>query len=122
DLSDPVPAPVECAGVDQLVFRLQTRAGPVPVNKVFVRELGLRIVVTPAIPGVTWQCVEVPPVLLDILAVVALCAGQAERALLEDRVPAVPQRQAEAEPLLDVAEAGQAVLAPSIGTGPGLVV
>src|SRR5208283_3626534 len=41
---------------------------------------------------------------------------------LQDRVLAVPQRQREAETLVVVGDAGQAVLAPAIGAGAGLVV
>src|SRR5262249_56106198 len=66
--------------------------------------------------------VQVPPVLLDILAVVALRPGQPEGALLQDRVAAVPQRQRQAQPLLDIAEPGQPVLAPAVGAGSGVVV
>jgi hypothetical protein len=58
----------------------------------------------------------------DVLAVIALRPGQPEGALLEGRIASVPQRQAQAEPLLDVAEPGQPVLAPPVGPGPGLVV
>src|SRR5262249_48803535 len=66
--------------------------------------------------------VEVEVVLLDVLAVIALGVGKPEEALLEDRVLPFPQGQGEAQPLLVVAEAGQAVLAPAVGAGPGLVV
>jgi hypothetical protein len=52
-----------------------------------------------------------PPVLLDILAMVTLRASETERPLLQDRVGTVPQRQGQAQPLADVAEAGQPVLA-----------
>src|SRR5262249_21148447 len=48
--------------------------------------------------------------------------GQAEHPLLEDRVPAVPQRQREAEALLVVGDAGQPVLAPAVRARAGLVV
>ena len=68
------------------------------------------------------RAVEVEVVLLDVLAVVALAVGQAEEPLLEDRVLAVPQGQGEAEPLLVVGDAGDAVLAPAIGARAGLVV
>ena len=60
--------------------------------------------------------------LLDVLAVVGLGAGQPEHALLEDRVPTVPQRQTEAQSLLDVGESGHPLLAPAIGAGAGVVV
>src|SRR6185312_14751364 len=39
-----------------------------------------------------------------------------------DRVTPVPQREPETEPLLDVAESGQAVLAPPVRSGSGVVV
>src|SRR6185312_10756279 len=42
--------------------------------------------------------------------------------LLQDRIIAVPQREAEAQPLLDIAEPGEAVLPPPVGAGPGLLV
>jgi len=41
------------------------------------------------------RAVEVEVVLLDVLAVVALVAGDAEQALLEDGVAAVPEGQRE---------------------------
>ena len=66
--------------------------------------------------------VEVEVVLLHVLAVVALAVGQAEQPLLEDRILAVPQRQREAEQLLVVADAGEAVLAPAVGARARLVV
>ena len=68
------------------------------------------------------RAVEVEVVFLDVLAVVAFAVGQAEQAFLEDRVLAVPQGQGEAEPLLVVGDAGQAVFAPAIGARAGLVV
>src|SRR6202034_4538044 len=87
-----------------------------------VGEGPLRVVVAPPVPRVARQGVQVPPVLLDVLAVVALRSGQPEQPLLEEGVAPVPQREPEAEPLLDVAEPGQPVLAPPVGAGPGLVV
>src|SRR5262249_5375928 len=58
---------------------------------------------------------------LDVLAVVALAVGQAEKALLEDGILAVPQSERKAEPLLVVGDAGQAVLSPAIGSGTCLI-
>src|SRR4029077_7152638 len=112
---------VERAGIQQLVLRLVPAPGGIGIDQVLVRARALRIVVAPPVPGVAGQRVQVPPVLFDVLAVVALRAGQPERALLQDRVPPVPQRQAKAQPLLDIAEPGQAVLTPPIGPGPRLI-
>jgi len=49
--------------------------------------------------------VQIPPVVLDVLAVVALVTGEAERPLLQDRVPAVPERERQAQKLVVVADA-----------------
>jgi hypothetical protein len=58
--------------------------------------------------------VEVEIILLDIFAVVALAVGQAEETLLQDWVPAIPERHAKAQPLLIIADTGQTVLTPAI--------
>src|SRR5260370_3600972 len=58
--------------------------------------------------------VQVEPVLLGVLTVAALVAGEAEDALLEDRVSPVPERQRETQRLPIVANAGEPVLVPSI--------
>src|SRR6476620_7659031 len=85
--------------------------------EVFIRECQLRVMVTPAIPGMAGNGVEVPPIFLDVLPVVSLCAGQPERALLQDGVAPVPQRQPQAQELVDVGEPGQAILAPPVVAG-----
>jgi len=61
-----------------------------------------------------WGSVEIVVKLLHIFAVVALIGGQAEQALLENRIAPVPQHQSEAELLLVVTDAGEAVLTPAI--------
>ena len=113
-LDDPVAVLVEHARVEELILRIELAAAAVLGNEVGVRELTLRVVVPPAVPGMARQCVEVPPVLLGVLAVISLVAREPEDSLLEDRVAAVPERQCEAQPLLDVREAGESVLAPAI--------
>ena len=122
DLGDPVPVIVEHAGVQQLVLHVELAAPAVFRQQVLIRERGLRVVVPPPVPGVARDGVQVPPVLLHVLAVVGLLAGQPVRALLQDRIAAVPQRQPQAQPLLHVAEPGQAVLTPPVGAGPGGIV
>jgi hypothetical protein len=53
---------------------------------------------------------------------VALIAGEPEQPLLEDRVLPVPQRDREAETLVVVADAEDAVLASAVGPGSRVVV
>src|SRR6185437_561241 len=121
DVGDPVAVLVEDTGVEDLVLR----TAPVPARalraQLLVRKRGVRVVVAPRVPGVARHGVGVPPVLLDVLAVVALRPGQPEQPLLEKGIPAVPQRETDAEVLVDVAEPGQAVLAPPVSAGPGVI-
>jgi hypothetical protein len=114
NLDCPVAVLVEGAGVDELVLGLETVTGAVGVDQVVVGELALWIVVDPRHPGMGGRGVGVPPVLLGVLTVVALVAGQPEQPLLEDGVPPVPEREREAEGLPVVADAGQAVLVPPV--------
>ena len=113
---------VEDAGVEQLVLELRPRPPPVGLHEVAVRELALRILVEVLHVRVRRRRVEVEVVLLDVLAVIALAVGQAEQALLQDRVAPVPQREREAEALLVVGDAAEAVLAPAIRARARLVV
>jgi len=55
------------------------------------------------------------PVLLDVLAVVALRVGQAEEPLLEPVVVAVPEGERDVEEAVAVGEPGDAVIAPPVG-------
>src|SRR6516225_9953086 len=68
------------------------------------------------------RAVEIVIIFFDILAVIALGIGQSEEALLQDRVLSVPQGNSKAQPVVVVAETGQAILAPVIGAGAGLIV
>ena len=117
-----VPAAVEDAGVEQVERRAVAVATGVLVDQPFIRIRGLRILVEVSQTAVTRGGVEVEVVLLDVLAAVALRAGQPERALLEERITSVPQRQSQAQELVLVGNAAEAVLAPAIGARAGLVV
>jgi hypothetical protein len=121
-LDDPVAVVVEGPRVEELVLGIELAPAAVFPAQVLVREGGLRIVVAPPVPRVAGYGVEIPPVFLDVLAVVRLGTGQPEGALLENRVAPVPQRQAQTEALFDVREPGESVLAPPVGPGPGVIV
>jgi hypothetical protein len=58
----------------------------------------------------------------DIFAVIALAVRQPEQAFLENGIFAIPEREGKTEQLLLVADAGQPVLAPVIGSGTRLIV
>ena len=121
DLGDPVAVVVEHPGVEELIFRVVLAAPAVFRPEFLIGKRQLRVMVTPTIPGMAGHGVEIPPIFLDILTVVPLRTSQPESALLQYRVTAVPQRQPQAQALLDVAEAGQAILAPPVGAGTCMV-
>ena len=120
DVDRPVAVVVEDAGVEQ--FELGILQAAAVVHELLVGEGGLRVVVAPAQERVARQPLEVPPVLLDILAVVALRPCEPEHPLLQDRVLAVPERECEAELVADVRDARHAVLVPTVGAGARVVV
>ena len=122
DLDDPVAVVIEDAGIEQLVLGLELGSCARCPDQVVVRERGLRVVVAPAQPGAARDGIEVPPVLLDVLAVVALPVRQPEHPLLEDGVDPVPQRERERQPIEDVGHARHAVFVPAVGARPGVVV
>src|SRR5262249_46442130 len=110
------------AGIDQLVFEVVATTRAIGVHDLAVRVRSLRILVQVLHVRVRGRAVEIEVVLLDVFAVIALAVGQAEQALLEDRIDAVPQRQGEAEELVVVGDAAEAVLAPAVRARAGLVV
>jgi hypothetical protein len=66
--------------------------------------------------------VKVEVVLLDVLAVIALAACQAEEPFLEDRVLAISQGERKADGLMAVADAADAILPPAIRSRAGVIV
>ena len=117
-----VPAVIEDAGVDQLVFGVRHAAGPVDRHQVGVGEFGLRVFVEHPQVRRGRGGVEVEVALLDVLTVVALGVGEPEKPLLQERVALVPQGQRQAHQLPLVTDAGQPVFPPPVGPGTGLVV
>ena len=99
-LDVPVAVLVKHPGVEQAVGRVEPAAPPVLLDQPGVGVFRLRILVQIAQVAVTRGGVEVEVILLHVFAVVALVAGQAEGALLQDRVAAIPQRERETQPLL----------------------
>ena len=111
----PVAVIVEHPRVDQLELGVPLAAPGVLLAQPRIGELRLRIVVTPLQPRGGRRRVGIPPVLLDVLAVIALVAAEAEDALLQERVAAVPEGEREAHALLEVANTRQAVFVPAVG-------
>ncbi len=85
-------------------------------DEVVVRIRGLRIFVQQFHKRVCGCGIEIEVVLLYVFSMIALAVRQSEHSLLEDRVPAVPESDGKTQTLLLVADAGDTIFAPMIGT------
>src|SRR5215469_1253094 len=65
--------------------------------------------------------IQIEIAFLDIFAVIALVAGEAEQAFLEDGVLAIPHGEGKADQLMAIADATDAVFSPAIGPCVGLI-
>ena len=111
-----VPVVVERAGVEQFVFRRVLTPPPVFLDQISVRKHALWVFVERFEVRVGGCRVEIVVTLLDVLAVIAFAVGQPEQALLEDRVPPIPQRERETERQLVVADPEDPVFPPTVCT------
>lgn len=118
----PIASLIEDPGVAELVLGVVAAAAGALIDEPLVGKLALGIMVAPGKPGRGRGRIEVPPIVLGVLAVVALGSGQPEHALLEDGVLSVPKGQREAQVLIPVADSGESVIAPAIGPGAGVIV
>src|SRR5215469_11137988 len=67
------------------------------------------------------RAVYVEVILLYVFAMVAFAIRQSEKAFFEDWIVAIPKSQRKTELLRVVRDAGEAILSPAVGTGPGLI-
>ena len=111
---------VEDARVQQFELAL-TLPTPVLFHKLTVRKLRLRILVEHPHITVGRRVVEIEPVVLYILAAIALIAGEAKHPFLQDGIAAIPEGECEDQQLVSVADAGDAILAPAIGAAAGVI-
>ena len=121
DIDVEIAVGVEDAGIDDLELGLPPVAPRVLLHQKVVGKFGLRIFVEHPGVAVGRHRVEVVVELLDVLAVIALAVAEAEHALLQDRILAVPQRDGEAQSLLGVAKPADPILAPAIGAAAGML-
>ena len=117
-----VPILVEHSGVEQLVLGIESSAARVLIDQGGVRKLCLRILVQKLHVRVRRRAVQIEVILLDVLAVIALVARQPEEALLENRIPPIPEREGEADVLVPIADAAEAVLVPAVDARSGVFV
>lgn len=113
---------VEEAGVGEFVFEFVAAALAVGRDELVVGVGGLRIFVEIFHPRMRRRAVEVVITFLHVFTVIAFAVGEAEEALFEDGIFSVPKGEGETKTLLIIGNAGEAVFAPMISAGAGLVV
>ncbi len=113
---------IEDARVHQLEFGIQLGAALVYCDELIVRKRGLRILVEKFHVRMRRRGIQVEVILLDVLAVIAFVAGQAEEALLQNRIASIPERQREANVLVTIGDSRDSIFAPAIRARTGVIV
>src|SRR4029450_9636053 len=121
DVDRPIPPMIKNAGVHELKLRLVAGTSAVLINQPLIRKRLLRIVISPAQPGMTRQPIQIPPILLHILAMISLRPGQAEHALLQDRINTVPPRQRKTQIMMNIRQPGHTIFIPSVRPRPRMI-
>ena len=113
---------IEDTGVQQLVLELLASPAGVGLDQKIIRVRRLGVLVEVLHVRVGRRRIEVEVILLHVLSVVPLAVGEAEQALLENRVFAVPQRHRETQQLEIVGDSREPVFAPTVGPRAGMIV
>ena len=113
---------IEDAGVEDLVFRLLTRAFAVLLQQLFIGEFLLRVFVQVFHVVVSGRIVQIVVEFLDVLAVISFGITKPEKTFFQHLVFPVPERYREAQVLKEIGDAAETVLAPEIGPAMSLVV
>ena len=93
---------IKDTGVHELKLGFVAGTAAVFIDEPLIRKRRLRVVIPPAQPGMAGQTIQIPPVLLDVLAMVSLRPGEAEHPLFQDRVDTVPQSQRKAKIVMNI--------------------
>jgi len=111
-----IAALLEDAGVYQLEFPIESVASAVFFQELFVGIRGMRIFIEILHVGVRRSVIQVEVILLHILTMIAFVGGETEHALFENGVVSIPENERKAEILVTIADAGDAIFIPTVGT------
>src|SRR5262249_19116794 len=111
------------AGVEQLVFkRERVRLAPaVFLHEIRIRKCSMRVLVEGLHVAVGGYIIQIEVILLHIFPVISFAVSEPEKAFLENRVVAVPERQRKAKPGFLVADAKQTIFTPPLCTRTGVI-
>src|SRR6188472_4182167 len=121
DVDRPIPPMIKNTGVRELKLRFVAGTSAVLMDQPLIRKRLLRIVISPAQPGMARQPIEIPPILLHVLAMYSLRPDKAEHALFHDRINAIPQRQRKTQIMMNIRQAGHTVFVPAVRPGSRMI-
>src|SRR5438067_1639449 len=108
--------------VDEFKLCCPQTAPPIFLDQTRIRKFRLRVFIERLHVGMRRRRVEVVVELLYVLAVIPFGAGKTEKALLQDRVFAIPKSERKAKPALAIGNAEQPIFAPAVGAAARMVV
>jgi hypothetical protein len=91
------------------------------LDELTVGEGGLGIFVEILHGGVRGGRVEVEVIFLDVFPMIALIASEAKEPFFQDWITAIPECQGKTEPLVVIADPGEAILTPTVGSRPSMI-
>src|SRR5678816_2631356 len=112
---------IKNTGVHQLELRFVPGTPAVLIDQPLIRKRLLRIVIPPPQPRMARQPIQIPPILLHILAMISLRTGKAEHALLQDRINAIPQRQRQTQIMMNIRQPRHTVFIPAVRPRPCMI-
>ena len=111
-----VPVVVKCSGVHQLIFPFVFAALPVFFDQLRIGKGLLGIFIQKLHVGMRGRGVKVKVIFFDVFPMITFVAGQSKQALFQNRIFPVPESQREANVLVTVADAADAIFSPPIGS------
>src|SRR6266446_10392461 len=110
-------------GIKQLVFkRVRVRFAPaVFLHQIRIRKRPMRILVEGLHVAVGRSIIQIEVILLHVFPVISFTVSEPEKAFLQNRVVAVPERQRKAKPGFLIGDASQTIFTPPISTRTGVI-
>src|SRR5438132_7169993 len=108
-------------GIDQFKLRLLVASATVLLNKLRIREFLLRIFIESFQIRMCWRRVEVVVNLFHVFAMVPLTIRETEQSFFQNWILPIPERRRQADALVIITEAADAVFPPAISATAGMI-
>ena len=117
-----ITALIKDAGIYELIFQIVLAAPAIFFQQLLVGICGVRIFVEILHVGVRRSVVQVEVILFHVFAMIAFMDCETEHAFFENGIVSIPESDGKAEILVTIANAGDAIFIPTVGTRAGVIV